>query len=91
MLPRGSGPLKSNIILSICTQGNLPPQIKTLQPAANISLTRHTDGYNDSKGQCAWLAASDPLFGQIADAWMKIMLADFGTDHWYCNITYIIC
>jgi alpha-N-acetylglucosaminidase len=64
-------------------QGNLPPQIKTLQPTANISITRHSDGYNDSKGQCAWLAASDPLFGRIADAWMEIMLADWGTDHWY--------
>jgi alpha-N-acetylglucosaminidase len=64
-------------------QGNLPPQIKTLQPTANISVTRHSDGYNDTKGQCAWLAASDPLFGRIAAAWMEIMLADFGTDHWY--------
>jgi hypothetical protein len=64
-------------------QGNLPPQIKTLQPHANISITRHSDGYNDQKGSCAWLAASDPLFGQIADAWMQVMLTDFGTDHFY--------
>jgi hypothetical protein len=40
-------------------------------------------GFNDNKGGCAWLAASDPLFDKIADAWMEIMIADFGTDHWY--------
>jgi hypothetical protein len=27
-------------------QGNLPPQIKTLQPKANISVTRHSDVSN---------------------------------------------
>ena len=33
------------------TATTLPPQIKALQPAANISVTRHSDGYNDTKGQ----------------------------------------
>jgi len=25
----------------------------------------------------------DPQFGKIADLWMKILIEDFGTDHWY--------
>eukprot|EP01047_Picozoa_sp_COSAG01_P034688 COSAG01_NODE_2617_length_7374_cov_7.663505_4_plen_342_part_00 len=71
-------------------QGNLPPQIKILQPTANISVTRHSDGFNDNKGGCAWLAASDPLFDKIADAWMEIMLADFGTDHWWVIMLHVL-
>ena len=61
-----------------------PPQIKFLHPNANISTTHHErPGYeNATKGDCAWVASTDPLFGQVADAWMKTMIADFGTDHW---------
>jgi alpha-N-acetylglucosaminidase len=62
-------------------QGNMPPQIKTLKPEANISTTH--DPELGSEGNCAWVAGSDPLFAAVADAWMKIMIADFGTDHWY--------
>lgn len=25
----------------------------------------------------------DPLYAKIADEWMKQIIADFGTDHWY--------
>ena len=25
----------------------------------------------------------DPNFARIADAWMKVLIEDFGTDHWY--------
>ena len=25
----------------------------------------------------------DPEFGKIADLWMKTLIEDFGTDHWY--------
>lgn len=25
----------------------------------------------------------DPLYAKIADEWMRTLLADFGTDHWY--------
>ena len=66
-------------------QGNMPPQIKFLYPNANISTTHHErPGYeNATKGDCAWVASTDPLFGQVADEWMKTMIADFGTDHWY--------
>eukprot|EP01052_Picozoa_sp_SAG31_P015459 SAG31_NODE_993_length_10512_cov_20.777202_7_plen_70_part_00 len=67
----------------------MPPQIKDLNPTANISVTRHSDGYNDDKGECAWLASTDPLFGQVADAWMEILIEDFGTDHW-CAILLAI-
>lgn len=62
-------------------QGNMPPQIKSLQPSANISTTH--DPAKGSEGNCAWVAGSDPLFAQVADKWMKIMIEDFGTDHWY--------
>ena len=27
--------------------------------------------------------ALDPHYGMIADMWMKEMVADFGTDHWW--------
>jgi alpha-N-acetylglucosaminidase len=60
-------------------QGNLPPQIKSLNPQANISTIKK----NVTKGNCAWVASTDPLFGEVADTWMQTMLSDFGTDHWY--------
>ena len=66
-------------------QGNMPPQIKKMYPQANISTT-HADrpgGDNITKGDCAWVASTDPLFGLVADAWMQTLIADFGTDHWY--------
>ena len=31
----------------------------------------------------AWIDALDPVFGEIADAWMAQLVQDFGTDHWY--------
>ena len=61
-------------------QGNMPPQIKQLNPRANISYSQN---HNVMKGNCAWVASTDPLFGEVADAWMQTMLADWGTDHWY--------
>ena len=62
-------------------QGNMPPQIKTLKPAANISTTH--DPEQGTEGNCAWVSGTDPLFDAVADTWMKIMIEDFGTDHWY--------
>lgn len=59
----------------------MPPQMKRLFPQANISTT--DDPKHGDDGNCAWVASTDPLFGRVADAWMKIMIADFGTDHWY--------
>jgi alpha-N-acetylglucosaminidase len=65
-------------------QGNMPPGIKRLHPQANISLTNPTQRtWNGTKGECAWVASTDPLFGTVADAWMETLIADFGTDHWY--------
>ena len=61
-------------------QGNLPPQIKRMMPKANIS-TSHDPKLGD-EGNCAWVSSTDPLFGQVAETWMKIMLEDWGTDHW---------
>ena len=39
--------------------------------------TRGTKGAIDT----AWLDGRDPLFTRVGDAWMKQILADFGTDH----------
>eukprot|EP01043_Picozoa_sp_COSAG02_P011790 COSAG02_NODE_440_length_22296_cov_173.657386_16_plen_715_part_00 len=69
-------------------QGNMPPQIKWSHPYANVSAHPNTwhgkPGDEEStKGVCAWVSGSDPLFGQVADQWMQIMIDDWGTDHWY--------
>lgn len=73
-------------------QGNMPPQIKWSHPDANISAANHATGQPwhgepgdeaSAEGVCAWVAGSDPLFGQVADEWMQIMIDDWGTDHWY--------
>eukprot|EP01044_Picomonas_judraskeda_P012224 COSAG03_NODE_1735_length_3585_cov_13.318703_2_plen_185_part_00 len=67
-------------------QGNMPPQIKWSYPHANISAGDWHGQPGDeasTKGVCAWVAGSDPLFGQVADEWMRTMIADWGTDHWY--------
>ena len=29
----------------------------------------------------AWIDGRDPLYTKVADAWMKEVIADFGTDH----------
>jgi alpha-N-acetylglucosaminidase len=66
-------------------QGNMPPQIKKMYPQANISTTHagRPGGDNITKGDCAWVASTDQLFGLVADAWMQTLIADFGTDNWY--------
>lgn len=58
-------------------QGNVPPVLKTLYPSANIS--RQGTG----RHYAAWLDATDPLFGRIADKYMTTLIGDYGTDHWY--------
>eukprot|EP00041_Stephanoeca_diplocostata_P034660 m.1193873 g.1193873 ORF g.1193873 m.1193873 type:complete len:405 (+) comp24558_c0_seq8:124-1338(+) len=58
-------------------QGNVPPVLKTLHPTANISLQ------GTGRHYAAWLDATDPLFGHIADRYMTTLLGDYGTDHWY--------
>jgi hypothetical protein len=57
-------------------------------PDANISTTH--DPTLGSEGNCAWVSGTDPLFDKVADAWMKIMIEDFGTDHWYIQ-TVSVC
>lgn len=53
-------------------QGNVPPLMRELYPNANIT-----------KKGAAWFDDLDPLFTTIQKAYMKILIADFGTDHWY--------
>jgi len=59
-------------------QGNMPTQIRSLKPHANISKGNATRA-----GDCAWVSSTDPLFQAVSDAWMKLLIEDFGTDHWY--------
>ena len=54
-------------------QGNVPIQLKALHADSNIT----------KQGDTGWMDSLDPLYAQIADVWMKTLLADFGTDHWY--------
>jgi alpha-N-acetylglucosaminidase len=63
-------------------QGNIPPQITYLYPTANVSTTNKDFTLDNTNGSCAWISGSDPLFGQVADEWMRTMIADWGTDHW---------
>lgn len=54
-------------------QGNVPAALKALRKDSNMTI----------QGDTAWMDSLDPLYGEIADAWMKQLLGDFGTDHWY--------
>jgi hypothetical protein len=54
-------------------QGNAPAALKTLRSDSNMTI----------QGDTAWMDSLDPLYGEIADAWMKQLIEDFGTDHWY--------
>mmetsp|Transcript_3055 Transcript_3055/g.4692 ORF Transcript_3055/g.4692 Transcript_3055/m.4692 type:complete len:989 (-) Transcript_3055:215-3181(-) len=56
-------------------QGNVPPVMKELFPRANISVR--------SDGLAAWIDALDPLFSEIGNAFLRNLINDFGTDHWY--------
>ena len=38
------------------------------------------------QGDTGWMDSLDPVFGTIADAWMRVLIDDFGTDHWYVLI-----
>lgn len=54
-------------------QGNVPIQFKAVHADTNIT----------QQGDTGWMDSLDPFYAKIADIWMKTMLADFGTDHWY--------
>ena len=54
-------------------QGNVPIQIKELRNDTNITA-------QDATG---WMNSVDPFYGEIADVYMKILVQNFGTDHWY--------
>lgn len=54
-------------------QGNVPIALKHIQNDTNITKA-------DATG---WMNSVDPLYASIADAWMRQLIGDFGTDHWY--------
>lgn len=53
-------------------QGNVPLALKEIHGDANIT----------KQGDTGWMYSTDPLYAEIADYWMKTLIADFGTDHW---------
>ena len=83
-----SGVVSSVLIFSHSFCPGLVIEIKTLMPNANISTTH--DPTLGSEGNCAWVSGTDPLFDKVADAWMKIMIEDFGTDHWYSSFLWFL-
>ncbi len=55
-------------------QGNVPWALSTVQKDANLT----------QQGDTGWMNSVDPLFGKIADMWMKQICSDFGcVDHIY--------
>ena len=76
-------------------QGNVPPVLADLFPAANITVQKaHWGG-----GRAAWLDATDPLYQRIGDLLMAALIKDFGidadgdgvgdeTEHWYAADGY---
>jgi hypothetical protein len=55
-------------------ENNVPGQLKALYPEAKITQI----------GSTAWaLDALDPLFAKLADEYMRRLIAEFGTDHYY--------
>lgn len=54
-------------------QGNVPVGLQALRKDANIS----------ARGATGWVDVLDPLFTEVGDLWMKTLIEDFGTSHWY--------
>jgi len=54
-------------------QGNVPVGLKAVLKDANITAS----------GATGWMDALDPAYRKVADLWMRQLLEDFGTDHWY--------
>ena len=55
-------------------QGNVPIKLKEVLDDQNMT---------DNKKGTAWMDALDPMYANITDRWMKQMVHDFGTDHWW--------
>mmetsp|Transcript_27947 Transcript_27947/g.76894 ORF Transcript_27947/g.76894 Transcript_27947/m.76894 type:complete len:310 (-) Transcript_27947:88-1017(-) len=54
-------------------QGNVPIQLKHM--FHDVNITR--------QGGTGWMDSLDPLFDRISDMYMKTLIGEFGTDHWY--------
>ena len=61
-------------------QGNVPWPLAALLPDANITFMNSTVPNSTATG---WMSATDPAYERVAAAWMRTLLADFGTDHFY--------
>jgi hypothetical protein len=55
-------------------QGNAPWALAALQDHDKKQSPGHA-------GDTAWIDSRDPLYTRVADAWLKQLIADFGTDH----------
>ena len=56
--------------------------------ASPMAVLQTEPGSGATRGVCpekdcdtAWIDGRDPLYTKVADAWMKEVIADFGTDH----------
>lgn len=65
-------------------QGNVPLAMHTLYPEANISrVGTPANILRSHYASAAWIDCEDPLFDALADTFMRILIDDFGTDHFY--------
>eukprot|EP00662_Eupelagonemidae_sp_cell21_P052682 gene52681-50565_t len=74
-----AGPLPRSFMQS---QWALQKQILTRARSLGMHIRKDSNMTDNKKGT-VWIDSLDPLFSEIADAWMKVMTEDFGTDHWY--------
>ncbi|CAK0830816.1 unnamed protein product, partial [Prorocentrum cordatum] len=54
-------------------QGNVPVGLKAVLSDANITAA----------GATGWMDSVDPAYAEVAGEWMRTLVEDFGTDHWY--------
>ena len=77
--------IQRDVILPRARALGIVGQLPGFQGNAPIALKARLadDNMTDNGLGTAWIDALDPVFGEIADAWMAQLVQDFGTDHWY--------
>ena len=61
-------------------QGNVPWPLAALLHDKNITFMNSTIANSTATG---WMDALDPSFSTVGGLWMKTLIQDFGTDHFY--------
>ena len=52
-------------------------------PTRTCRVGTPTNELRDHYACAAWIDALDPLFRNLSDTYMEILIEDFGTDHFY--------